>query len=62
MVGKANKGINLEKNNNSFQKIKIYKRKKKKNGRKKKKKKENSTELQKPNIEAEVYNSNKKCD
>ena len=27
-----------------------------------KKKKEHSTELQKPNIEAEVYNSNKKCD
>ena len=29
---------------------------------KKRKKKENSTELQKPNIEAEVYNRNKKCD
>ena len=29
--------------------------------RKKKKKKENSTELQKPNVEAEVYNNNKKC-
>jgi len=29
--------------------------------RKKKKKKENFTELQKPNVEAEVYN-NKKCD
>ena len=28
----------------------------------KKKKKENSTELQKPNIEAEVYNNSKKCD
>ena len=27
-----------------------------------KKKKENSTELQKPNVEAEVYNNNKKCD
>ena len=26
----------------------------------KKKKKENSTELQKPNVEAEVYNNNKK--
>ena len=24
-------------------------------------KKENSTKLQKPNIEAEVYNNNKKC-
>ena len=28
----------------------------------KSKKKENSTELQKPNIEAEIYNSNKKYD
>ena len=27
-----------------------------------KKKKGNSTELQKPNIETEVYNNNKKCD
>ena len=26
------------------------------------KKEENSTELKKPNIEAEVYNNNKKCD
>ena len=25
-------------------------------------KKENSTELQKPNVNAEVYSSNKKCD
>ena len=25
-------------------------------------KKENSTELQRPNVEAEVYNNNKKCD
>ena len=24
-------------------------------------KKENSSELQKPNVEAEVYNNNKKC-
>ena len=29
---------------------------------KEKEKKENSTELQKPNVEAEVYNNNKKCD
>ena len=28
----------------------------------KKEKEKNSTELQKPNVEAEVYNSNKKCD
>ena len=27
-----------------------------------KKKKENYRELQRPNIEAEVYNNNKKCD
>ena len=30
--------------------------------RKKEKKKESFTELQKPNVEAEVYNNNKKCD
>ena len=30
--------------------------------RKKGKKEENSTELQKPNVEAEVYNNIKKCD
>ena len=30
--------------------------------KKKKKKKENSTELQTPNVEAEVYDNNKKCD
>ena len=29
---------------------------------KRKEKKENSTELQKPNIKAEVYNNNKNCD
>ena len=29
---------------------------------KKKQKEENSTELQKPNIEADVYDNNKKCD
>ena len=29
---------------------------------KEKEKKENSTELQKPNIEAEVYSNNKMCD
>jgi len=28
----------------------------------KEKKKENSTELQRPSAEAEVYNNNKKCD
>ena len=30
--------------------------------RKKGEKKENSTELQKYNVEAEVYNNNRKCD
>jgi len=30
--------------------------------RKKEKKKENSTELQKPSVQAEVYNNNRKCD
>jgi len=37
-----------------------------KKGRRKKnrgkKRKENSTELQKPNVEAEVYDNNKRCD
>ena len=30
--------------------------------RKTKRKKKNSTEMQEPNVEAEVYNNNKKCD
>ena len=53
--------MNVEKNNNRFknQKLKLKKEKRKKE---KKERKENSAELQKPNIEAEVYNSNKKCD
>ena len=51
-VGKANKGINVEKTI-MFKKLKF---------KKVKKKKENSTELQKPNVEAEVYNNSKKCD
>ena len=50
-IGKANKRINIEK-------IKIGLKMLKK---RKEKKEENSTELQKPNVEAEVYN-NKKCD
>ena len=41
----------MQKNNNRFKKLKL------KGGEKK----ENSTELQKPNVETEVYN-NKKCD
>ena len=43
------------KNNNRFRNFKIKKREKLK-----KKKKEHSTELQKHNVEAEVYNNNKK--
>ena len=49
-------------------KVKIIKKRKEKNGRrkkkgkKKKKKPENSTELQKLNIDAEVHNNKKKCD
>ena len=40
--------------NNRFKKLKFKKERKTK--------KKNSTELPKPNEEAEVYNSNKKCD
>ena len=64
-VRKANKGINVEKYNRFKKlKVKIIKKRKGKKWKKKKKggKKENSTELQKPNIDAEVYNNNKKCD
>ena len=58
-VGKANKGINIEKKIIGLQKLKgkIIKKSKEKKG----KKKENCTELQKPNIGAEVYNNNKNC-
>ena len=45
-----------------LKKLKINYKKEKRKKRKKKEKKENSTELQKPNIEAEVYNNSKKCD
>ena len=58
-VGKANKGINVEK---IIIGLKIFKLTFKKREREKKKKEENSMELQKPNIEAGVYNTNKKCD
>ena len=47
----------MQKSNNRFKKLKL-----KKGKRKKKKKDENSTELQKPNVEAEVYDNNKTCD
>ena len=52
-VEKANKGINVEIIIIGL-KIKIKKREREK--------KDNSKELQKPNVEAEVYNNNKKCD
>ena len=45
-----------------LKKLKLKKREKKKEEERKNKKEENSTELQKPNTEAEVYNNNKKCD
>ena len=50
---KGKQGDKCRKNNKRFKKLKQEKRKEKK--------KEYSTELQKPNVEAEVYN-NKKCD
>ena len=46
---------------NWLKKIKIIKKRKRKE-KEEDRKRENSTELQKPNIEAEVYNNNKKCD
>ena len=52
----------MQKKCNRLKKLKLKLEKKKKNGRQKKKKKNHSTELQKPNVEAEVYNGNKKCD
>ena len=58
MVEKANKGINVGKNSNRFKKLKVKIKKREKE----KKKKENSTELQKPNVQAEVYDNNKNCD
>ena len=42
--------------------LKINSQGKRKKKRKKKEKKENSTELQKPSVEAEAYNNNRKCD
>ena len=52
--GKTRKN-KCRKNKNRFKKLKLKKREKKK-------KRQNSTELQKPNVEAEAYNNNKKCD
>ena len=46
---------------NRILKIKITKKRREKK-KEDERKKENSTELQKPNVEAEVYDNNKKCD
>ena len=46
----------MHKNNNRFKILKRDQKKKKK----KEEEEENSTELQKPNVEAEVYDNNKK--
>ena len=56
----------MQKKNNSRFKNKNFKKRenieKKGRRKKKKKRKENSTELQKPNVQAEVYDNNKNCD
>ena len=53
----------MQKNIIGLKKIKILrKRKKWKKKEKSEGGEENSTELQKPNVEAEVYNNNRKCD
>ena len=56
--GKSRKGKQRNKCRKNIIGLKKLKLKK---GRRRRKK-ENSTELQKPNVEAEVYNNNKKCD
>ena len=69
-IGKANKIINVEKNNRLFFKLKIktIKREKKKNGRRKVKeiiiiiKKKNYTELQKSKSRQRFITTIKKCD
>ena len=57
MNSRKSKGINVEKNNNRFKRLKKIIKK-----RKKERKMKTCTELQKFNVETEVYNSNKKCD
>ena len=54
---KKSKQRNKCRKNNIGLKIKIKKR-----GKKKEEEEENNTELQKPNVEAEVYDNNEKCD
>ena len=56
----------MQKNYNRFSKLKLFKKKEKekkwKNKEKKEAREENSTELQKPSVEAEFYSNNRKCD
>ena len=52
----------MQDNNNRFKKLKIKIKEKREKNRMKKEKKENSIELQKPNVEAELYDNNKKLD
>ena len=56
-VGKANKGINVEKIIIGLKKLKLKKERKKKRERE-----ENSTELQKPKQKQKFMTTNKKCD
>ena len=51
----------MQKKYNRFKKMKLQKKKREKKTEEERKK-ENSTELQKPNIDAKVYNNSKKCD
>ena len=53
----------MQKKYNSFKKLKVkIMKKRRKKKKKNKQEKENSIELQKPNVEAEVYNNYKTCD
>ena len=61
IVWKANKGIKVEKYNR-FKKLKIKIIKKRKVKKMEEERKKENTELQKPNVEAEGYSNNKKCD
>ena len=45
-----------------IKKQKIRRKKEEEGKKEKEKKEENSTELQNPNVEAEVYKNNKQCD
>ena len=52
----------MQKKYNRFKKLKIKIIKKRKEKKKGRKKKLDSIGMQKPKVEAEVYNNNKKCD